>query len=89
MSYNKNTNWDNERRYLENLAKTGNAGEQAWANNQMNVLANAQAQYGGVSSVPTTTPVTPTPAGSEYVPIGTYNDSQLRDQCMISHVIGA
>ena len=49
MAYNKNTNWDNEKKYLDNLSKNGNAGEKAWAESQKKVLASAQAQYGGSS----------------------------------------
>lgn len=47
MSYNKNTNWANEEEYLNNLIKTGSAGEKAWAQNQLGVLSNAKSQYGG------------------------------------------
>ena len=54
MAYNKNTNWDNEKKYLDNLSKNGNAGEKAWAESQKKVLASAQAQYGGSSSGGTT-----------------------------------
>ena len=50
MAYNKNTDWENEKKYLDNLSKTGTAGEKAWAENQKQVLASAQAQYGGTSS---------------------------------------
>lgn len=50
MAYNKNTNWDNEKKYLDNLSKNGNAGEKAWAENQKKVLADAQTKYGGSSN---------------------------------------
>lgn len=50
MAYNKNTDWDNERKYLDNLSKNGNAGQKAWAESQKKTLAAAQAQYGGSSS---------------------------------------
>ena len=49
MAYNKNTDWDNERKYLDNLSKNGNAGQKAWAESQKKTLAAAQAQYGGSS----------------------------------------
>lgn len=50
MAYNKNTDWDNESKYLNNLIQNGNAGQKAWASNQMNALNAAQAQYGGTSN---------------------------------------
>lgn len=50
MAYNKNTNWANEKKYLDNLSKNGDAGQKAWAENQKKVLASAEAQYGGSSS---------------------------------------
>ena len=68
--YNENTNWANEQAYLDNLSKTGNAGEQAWANNQMNVLADAAKVYGGSTSTPVQT-------GNAYTPTGTHNDAGL------------
>lgn len=49
MAYNKNTDWDNERKYLDNLSKTGDAGQKAWAENQKKELAKAESQYGGSS----------------------------------------
>lgn len=50
MAYNKNTNWDNEKKYLDSLSKNGDAGQKAWAENQKKVLASAQAQYSSSSS---------------------------------------
>ena len=50
MAYNKDTNWENEKKYLDNLSKTGNAGQKAWAENQKKELASAQAKYSSTSS---------------------------------------
>lgn len=44
-TYNKNTNWDNERKYLSNLAKNGTEGQKAWAQNQQRVLERAYSAY--------------------------------------------
>lgn len=49
MAYNVKTNWDNEKKYLDNLAKNGSAGEKAWAQSQMKTLTDAQAKYSGNS----------------------------------------
>lgn len=49
MSYNKDTNWENEKKYLDNLSKNGDAGQKAWAESQKKVLESAQAQYAGSS----------------------------------------
>ena len=38
MAYNANTNIENEKKYLQNLAATGTAGQQAWAKSQMQEL---------------------------------------------------
>ena len=75
-SYNANTNWANEEKYLDNLSKTGNAGQQAWANNQKNVLASAKSQYTPMASNTPSTPVI-TPSSHTFIPIGTYDDSGL------------
>jgi hypothetical protein len=53
MAYNKNTNWDNEKKYLDNLSKNGNAGQKAWAENQKKELASAQAKYSSNTSTNT------------------------------------
>lgn len=71
MSYGKNTNWENEKKYLDNLAKTGNPGEKAWAEQQKKQLALAQAQYGtptttGIALSPTRNAVSTAPSFSEY-----------------------
>ena len=48
MAYNANTNWNNERSYLNGLISKG-GGNAEWAKNQMNELNKAQQQYGGSS----------------------------------------
>lgn len=48
MAYNANTNWNNERNYLNGLISKG-GGNAEWAKNQMNELNRAQQQYGGSS----------------------------------------
>ena len=59
-SYGANTNWDNERAYLENIIANGTDGNKKWATQQLNALANAQAQYGtnNVTPLIVTTPLT-------------------------------
>lgn len=51
--YNKNTNWDNERTYLNNLV-SGGGGNAVWAKKQLNDLNAAQQQYGGTNNAPRT-----------------------------------
>ena len=48
-AYNANTNWDNEKKYLNDLVSKG-GGNGAWAKNQLKELDKAQKQYGGSSS---------------------------------------
>lgn len=48
MSYNANTNWSNEEKYLNGLIAKG-GGSAAWAKNQMEELNAAKQQYGGQS----------------------------------------
>ena len=76
MAYNANTNWNNERSYLNGLISKG-GGNAEWAKNQMNELNKAQQQYGGSSgssgSSTTRTPSTSTPSrnnngGNSYTP---------------------
>ena len=75
MAYNANTNWNNERSYLNGLISKG-GGNAAWAKNQMNELNKAQQQYGGSSGSSggstTRTPSTSTPSrsggGNSYTP---------------------
>ena len=50
MAYNANTNWENEKKYLDNLSKNGDAGQKAWAENQKKELASAQSKYSSSSS---------------------------------------
>lgn len=47
--YNANTNWNNERSYLNGLISKG-GGNAEWAKKQMNELNKAQQQYGGSSN---------------------------------------
>ena len=47
-AYNANTNWNNERSYLNGLISKG-GGNAEWAKKQMNELNRAQQQYGGSS----------------------------------------
>ena len=75
MAYNANTNWNNERNYLNGLISKG-GGNAEWAKNQMNELNKAQQQYGGSSGSSggstTRTPSTSTPSrsggGNSYTP---------------------
>ena len=45
MAYNKNTNYANERKYLNNLI-SGGGGNAEWAKNQMKELNSAEQKYG-------------------------------------------
>ena len=56
MAYDQNTNFDNERKYLENLI-AGGGGNGAWAKNQLAELNKAEKQYG-----------TPTSTANNYYP---------------------
>ena len=56
MAYDQNTNFDNERKYLENLI-AGGGGNGAWAQNQLAELNKAEKQYG-----------TPTGTANNYYP---------------------
>lgn len=78
MAYNANTNWNNERNYLNGLISKG-GGNAEWAKNQMNELNKAQQQYGGSSgssggsTTPsrnnqTTTPSRSNNGGNSYTP---------------------
>lgn len=75
MAYNANTNWNNERNYLNGLISKG-GGNAEWAKNQMNELNKAQQQYGGSSGssgggTPVRTPSVSTPSrssGNSYTP---------------------
>lgn len=75
MAYNANTNWNNERSYLNGLISKG-GGNAEWAKKQMNELNRAQQQYGGSSGSSggstTRTPSASTPSlssgGNSYTP---------------------
>ena len=74
MAYNANTNWNNERSYLNGLISKG-GGNAEWAKKQMNELNRAQQQYGGSSGSSggstTRTPSVSTPSrssGNSYTP---------------------
>ena len=75
MAYNANTNWNNERSYLNGLISKG-GGNAAWAKKQMNELNRAQQQYGGSfgssGGSTTRTPSASTPSlssgGNSYTP---------------------
>lgn len=64
MAYNANTNYDNERKYLDNLSKTGTAGQKAWANQQKQTLEAAAKQYEKKPSTPSTPTKTPAASSS-------------------------
>lgn len=64
MAYNANTNYDNERKYLDNLSKTGTAGQKAWANQQKQTLEAAAKQYEKKPSTPSTPTKTPAESSS-------------------------
>lgn len=74
-AYNANTNWNNERSYLNGLISKG-GGNAEWAKKQMNELNRAQQQYGGSSGSSggstTRTPSASTPSrssgGNSYSP---------------------
>ena len=69
MAYNANTNWNNERSYLNGLISKG-GGNAEWAKKQMNELNKAQQQYGGSSGssgggTTVRTPSASTPSNAE------------------------
>ena len=49
MAYNANTNFANERKYLNNLI-SGGGGNAEWAKNQMKELNSAEQKYGNSGS---------------------------------------
>lgn len=55
-TYNKDTNWANEKKYLDNLSKNGTAGQKQWAESQKKELASAQAKYNTSSSSTSSSP---------------------------------
>ena len=50
MAYNANTNFANERKYLNNLI-SGGGGNAEWAKNQMKELNSAEQKYGNSGGV--------------------------------------
>lgn len=89
-AYNANTNWNNERSYLNGLISKG-GGNAEWAKKQMNELNRAQQQYGGSSGSSggstTRTPSVSTPSrssgGNSYTPAsgaGALSDAELRNR---------
>ena len=89
-AYNANTNWNNERNYLNGLISKG-GGNAEWAKKQMNELNRAQQQYGGSSGSSggstTRTPSVSTPSlssgGNSYTPAsgaGALSDAELRNR---------
>lgn len=49
MAYNSNTDWENEKKYLDSLSQSGDAGQKAWAESQKKTLADAEAKYKSTS----------------------------------------
>lgn len=47
MSYNKDTDWDNEEAYLKNLITKRTNGLTDWAQKQLDILSKAKSQFGG------------------------------------------
>lgn len=80
MAYNANTNWDNEKKYLESLISGGTAGQAAWATNQLNELNTAQNTYSPTTSTSTTTTTPTTSSSSGYTALGTHNDATVKSQ---------
>lgn len=71
MAYNANTNWNNERNYLNGLISKG-GGNAEWAKSQMNELNKAQQQYGG--SFGSSGGSTPSSG------VGSFSDAELRNR---------
>lgn len=80
MAYSANTNWDNEKKYLESIIASGTAGEKAWAANQMNSLNAAQSQYGGGQKEVSPSAGTSVTPSYNYTPLGTHNDATVKSQ---------
>ena len=79
MAYNANTNWDNEKKYLESLISGGSAGQKSWAQNQLSELNAAQAQATGTNT--NTQPQSGTSvSGGGYTPLGTHHDATIKSQ---------
>lgn len=73
MAYNANTNWNNEKNYLNGLISKG-GGNAEWAKKQMNELNKAQQQYGGSSGSSGGSTTVRTPSAS------TPSDAELRNR---------
>ena len=73
MAYNANTNWNNERSYLNVLISKG-GGNAEWAKKQMGELNKAQQQYGGSSGSSGGGTTVRTPSA------GTPSDAELRNR---------
>ncbi len=73
MAYNANTNWNNERSYLNGLISKG-GGNAEWAKKQMGELNKAQQQYGGSSGSSGGGTTVRTPSAS------TPSDAELRNR---------
>lgn len=73
MAYNANTNWNNERSYLNGLISKG-GGNAEWAKKQMNELNKAQQQYGGSSGYSGGGTTVRTPS------VSTPSDAELRNR---------
>lgn len=71
MAYNKNTDWDNEEKYLDSLMQSGDAGTKAWAESQKKELASAKAQYNTTSTAPSSS----TTSGSTYTGVSSSGGS--------------
>lgn len=73
MAYNANTNWNNERSYLNGLISKG-GGNAEWAKKQMGELNKAQQQYGGSSGSSGGGTTVRTPS------VSTPSDAELRNR---------
>lgn len=73
MAYNANTNWNNERNYLNGLISKG-GGNAEWAKKQMGELNKAQQQYGGSSGSSGGGATVRTPS------VSTPSDAELRNR---------
>lgn len=73
MAYNANTNWNNERSYLNGLISKG-GGNAEWAKKQMSELNKAQQQYGGSSGSSGGGTTVRTPS------VSTPSDAELRNR---------
>ena len=49
FEYGADTNWENQKKYLDNLIKTGTAGQKAWAEAQLKKLIEAKIYFTGAA----------------------------------------